>query len=493
MVLGVKGMVRILQPAKPLQKLCLREVTANTGVHYAGCVGAVMMLASFRHKVAKNMKFTKPDLHLLLVFISGLILFAVAGVRVIRASNDFVPVYTGALCLLHGCNPYDTSQLEQQFYQAGGHPAELPSWQIDVPVYPPSTFLVLSPLALLPFPVARIVWFLLNGCLFVTSAVGVLSLCPRSHRWLATTLISLVLLTAGILLILGQPGVFAVSLLVIGSCLFLRGHLLPLAALLLMLSLAVKPQVGGFIVLYLLLQRIHWRYGAIALGGAGALLLCASLVLGHQPRSAAWITTLRANLSATLSPGGSADPRPANQQSVGDVNLQALTSIYFAEASRFNLVAYAVFLGFLAAGVIAVLRAHAGPEMHFLALGALSVLSLTPIYHRFYDTRLLLLSIPAVVIIFQKRRLLGAAMAVLTILSIVSVQYRVQAFLLQHAKWQSVLPNKTLFVLLLRQQNLELLILFCLYLVALFSIRFSSAAAIDPYPVHEPAIPLHAK
>jgi hypothetical protein len=73
------------------------------------------------------------------------------------------------------------------------------------------------------------------------------------------------------------------------------------------------------------------------------------------------------------------------------------------------------------------------------------------------------------------------------------VQYRVQAFLLQHAKWQSVLPNKTLFVLLLRQQNLELLILFCLYLVALFSIRFSSAAAIDPYPVHEPAIPLHAK
>jgi hypothetical protein len=30
-----------------------------------------------------------------------------------------------------------------------------------------------------------------------------------------------------------------------------------------------------------------------------------------------------------------------------------------------------------------------------------------------------------------------------------------------------------------------------LYLVAIFSIRFSSASAIESYPVHEPAIPLH--
>src|SRR5277367_4820377 len=115
------------------------------------------------------MKFTKPDLHFLVVCLSGLILFALGGARVIHASNDFIPVYSGARCLLHGCNPYDTSQLEKQFFLAGGHAAELPSWNIDVPVYPPSTFLVLSPLALLPFPAARLIWFLLNGCLFVAA------------------------------------------------------------------------------------------------------------------------------------------------------------------------------------------------------------------------------------------------------------------------------------------------------------------------------------
>ena len=178
-----------------------------------------------------------------------------------RASYDFVPVYTGARCLLHRCNPYDTEQLQQQFSAGGGRPTELPSWEIDMPVYPPSTFLVLSPLALLRFPIARLLWFLLNGCLLVTSAGLILSLCrdptggllPRWHHssWQR----------AEFCWYWVNPATFAISLVIIGCYLFLRGRLLPLGAFLFMLSLAVKPQIGGLIVLYLLAQRIHWRYG----------------------------------------------------------------------------------------------------------------------------------------------------------------------------------------------------------------------------------------
>jgi Glycosyltransferase family 87 len=436
------------------------------------------------------MKFEKQDLHWLVLSLAALVFFAVGGARVTRSSNDFVPVYTGARCLLHGCNPYDTSQLEQQFFQGGGHAAELPSWDIDVPVYPPSTFLALSPLALLQFPVARLLWFLLNACLFVTSAALIVSLCPRSHRWPATVLVSIVLASSGILLVLGQPAILAISLVILGSYFFLRGRLLPVGALLLMLSLAVKPQIGGLIVLYLLLQRIHWRYALLALAGALALLLSAGLILHQRPRSADWVSTLRTNLSATLSPGGSADPRPANQQAIGDINLQALTSIFFTDARRFNPIAYAIFVALLATGIAAVLRANAGPDIHLLALGALAVLSLTPVYHRFYDTRLLLLTIPAVVIIFQQRRLLGTWIALLTVLAVISVQYRVQDYLLQHAQFESILKNKFLFILLLRQQNLELLMLFCLHLVAIRSIRFSNAPAMEPSRAYQPAMPL---
>src|SRR5208282_2086037 len=117
-----------------------------------------------------------------------------------HSSSDFVPVYTGARCLLHGCNPYDTSQLELQYFQAGGRRAEMPAWDHEIPIYPPSIFLILSPLALLSFPVARLLWFLLIGCLFVTSAGLIMSMCPRSHRWLATILVSFILASSGILL-----------------------------------------------------------------------------------------------------------------------------------------------------------------------------------------------------------------------------------------------------------------------------------------------------
>jgi hypothetical protein len=101
-----------------------------------------------------------------------------------------------------------------------------------------------------------LVWFLLNGCLFATAAGLILSICPPPHRWLATILVSFFVVTAAILLVLGQPAVFAISLVVIASCLFLRGRFVPLGALLFFLSLAVKPQIGGFIVLYFLAQRI---------------------------------------------------------------------------------------------------------------------------------------------------------------------------------------------------------------------------------------------
>ena len=299
------------------------------------------------------MSLKKPDLHLLVLGVSAVVLFVLGGARVFHASNDFVPVYTGARCLLHGCNPYNTSQLEQQFFAGGGHAAELPSWDIDVPVYPPSTFLVLSPVALLGVscsPLALVPIELLS--IRHRGLDWLYGLSPRSHRWLAAALASYFLATAGILLVLGQPATFAISSVVIASCLFLRKRLLPLGVLLFTLSLAVKPQIGGLIVVYFLVRRIAWRHAAVALAGASALLLSASLILRAHPASEDWPSTLRGNLFATLSPGGSADPRPENQQSTGDINLQTLTSIFFTDASSFNVAAYGVFLALLVARVI---------------------------------------------------------------------------------------------------------------------------------------------
>ena len=235
-----------------------------------------------------------------------------------------------------------------------------------------------SPLALVPAEWLPARCFYISGSLLVSRVASL----ARHHPG------SFFLLTSGILLVLGQPAILAISLVVIGGYLFLRNRFLSLGSLLFMLSLAVKPQIGGLIVLYLLVQKIHWRYAALAMVGALALLLSAGLILKLHPRSADWISTLRANLTATLNTGGSADPRPANPQAIGDTNLQTLSSIFFADAARFNAAAYIAFLLLLAAWVITVLRKHASPELHVVALGSLSILSLTPVYHRFYDTRL---------------------------------------------------------------------------------------------------------
>ena len=79
------------------------------------------------------MKFPKLSLQVLVFGVSAIIFLAVGGQRAFRFSHDFVPVYTGAGCLLTGCDPYDTSQLEQQLFLRGGRAVDLPSWEIDVP------------------------------------------------------------------------------------------------------------------------------------------------------------------------------------------------------------------------------------------------------------------------------------------------------------------------------------------------------------------------
>lgn len=405
-----------------------------------------------------------------------------------HAGSDFIPVYTGARCLLHDCNPYEPSQLDQQYFLEGGSVLERPNWANTPPLYPPSTLLALSPLTLFRFPVARLIWVLLNGCLFVTSAAIILFMCPRSHWWLATILVSLILITSGILLALGNPGIFSISLLIMGSYLFLRGRYLPLGALLLVLSLAAKPQMGGLIVLYLLARRIHLRYAVAAMAGALAILLSAGLILSLHPQSADWSSSLKANISAASAPDGVDDPRPVNNKhghAVALINLQAITAVFLREAREYDAAAYAIFLSLLAVMITAIVRTDAHPDIHLISIGALALLSLMPVYHRFYDTRMLLITIPAAVIVYQKRRLLGTVIGALTLLNVVSVQDRVQKFIVNHQMFQSILSHKFLFILLLRQQNLELPLLFCLYMFAIFTIRFSSVPSMT-FPAENP-------
>jgi hypothetical protein len=394
-------------------------------------------------------KLRKSNLHALAIGIAALIFFVLGGLRAHHIRNDFAPVYDGARCLLHGCNPYGTGVL----------------------VYPPSTLLVLSPFALFQYPVAWLIWLLLNGGLFVTAVVLVLSLCPKRHQWLETALGAVLLAGSSLLLILAQPSAFAISLVVIGVYFFLRGRHPFVGAVFLMISLAVKPLIGALIVLYLFFRGVHRRYAALAIAGALTLLLCSGLILVKHPQSADWVSDVHANVSRAVAPGATDDPRPTNEQAGAALNLQTITSIFFRDEKAFNYAAYAVFGALFVAWAVAVLRMNSTFENHLLSLGALSVLTLLPVYHRNYDSRLLLLSIPAALIVLERRRIIGACLCVLVALATVSIQYWAQLILKRDGLLQTVQRNKPLLILLLRETDIRLLVIFFLFMVALFNVR----------------------
>ncbi len=419
------------------------------------------------------MGLAQRNLQILVLGVASLYFLVVGSYKATHFSADFVAPYTGARCFLKGCNPYDIHQLERQYFQAGGLASQLPPWRNEPPVYPPSTFLVLAPLALTSVHTSRICWALLNSCLFIAAVVFMLAESPKAFRWLATILGALFLGSSWGMVALGQASTFAISLAVIGTALFLRNRYPGLAAVMLMLSLAVKPQIGALIFLYLLVRRIHWRYLVAAGAGAVLILVLAGAILKARPASANWQSDLAANVAASVQPGSINDPSPADKAAIGFFsNLQVITSVYSAVPRIYNTAAYAVFLVFFATWMIAVRRIRTEAIGDYLPIASLAVLSLMPVYHRSFDTRLLLIGIPAVVLIFQADRVVGALILAVTILEIEHsyTQYWVRLLFEHHRQWRGLLENRLLYVVLMQQPAVELCLLAGLYLVAMFRI-----------------------
>lgn len=429
------------------------------------------------------MKFLKRDVPTVVLCVTALFFLVKGGLLATHnyGSYDFITVYCGSRCLIEGCNPYDPSQLQQQFSRAGGHENESRGFEAYPPVYPPSTLVAFTPLARIGFRAARFLWFLLNGSLFLVAIGLVLSLNPLSQRWLASLFACLILLNSIVLLHSGQPGIFAIATLMISCTLFLRERYLAIASLLLMLSLVVKPQIGLFVAIFFFIRRSHRRYVSAAIIGALAFLLTGAMVLNRRPSSSEWLSDLRTNVATSLTPGHINDP---NEPGSTEINLQGATSLMFANAKMSDAVSYGIFAILFAIWGVGVWRMHSDPEGHIVLLGALLVLSLLPAYHRYYDAAILFLTLPAILVIFRKSRYWGAVIVGLTALSSTLVSGRLVTWIHLHAPSVRLdtLEHKPLFILLLRQQNFELLLLACLYLVVIFKILPSTSSAKQPSP-----------
>jgi hypothetical protein len=223
---------------------------------------------------------------------------------------DFRAVYYPARCLIQNCDPYREDQV-QRVYQAEEGEKALESTThppvVTHYMYPPTSFALTVPFALLPWGIARVVWLLLTVGSLIFASLLAWDLGADHAPILSGILIGFLLANSEVLVNLCNPSGIAISLCVIAVWCFIRERFVPAGILCLAFSLALKPQVAGMIWLYFLLAGGVYRKRALQ-----TLLATVAIslpgVLWVWRVAPQWMQELHSNIEAFAVHGGLNDP-----------------------------------------------------------------------------------------------------------------------------------------------------------------------------------------
>jgi hypothetical protein len=317
---------------------------------------------------------------------------------------DFGEIYYGAHCALHHHDPYNAETALKEFKADGGElpvrsalKAEAAKTVVAVDVNLPTTLFLASPLAWLPWATAQMLWLWLSAGLLVLAGYLVWSLADNAAPVMVGCLIAFMLLNCVEVLWMGNVAAVAVSLCVIATWCFVKERFAAAGVLLLAISLALKPHDSGFVWLYFLLAGGLMRKRALQAVFVTAIIgvLAATWLAPSSPH---WLHELQQNNKLVSQVGGTSDPSLTGLAS-GSIatilDLQAPVSLFLKAPAAYNAVSYVIIGGLIAAWALLVLRRRATPEFTKVAIATIAVLTLLPVYHRPYDAKLLLLSVPA--------------------------------------------------------------------------------------------------
>jgi hypothetical protein len=116
-----------------------------------------------------------------------------------------------------------------------------------------------------------------------------------------------------------------------------------------------------------------------------------------------WAAELDFNLGVLSAPGGPADPGPLDPDSEL-VDLQVVFSRIKDAPVFYNTISYVVGVPLLLVWAGLAAKSARTRSNQLLSLAALVPLSLLPVYHHFYDTKLLLLCIPGFAVLWSAGR-----------------------------------------------------------------------------------------
>jgi hypothetical protein len=406
-----------------------------------------------------------------------LILLALAGseflvrgpVRALRTAthfNDFLSPYIQAKALRLGLDPYSPQVLLRLWPADAPHflflPVEVSNGTLVAnrgfpTAYPITAFVLIAPFSVLPWNLAYALWLAVNCVLFALMLGALVSLAGLSYRNPAA-----ILLIAGTLalapfhtgLVTANVTLVAVELSVIAIW-TVRRNLDFATAALLATATGLKPQIGLCFLLYYLVRR-RWRVFGLAML-ALACLAAAGLLrleLGHTP----WLANYISDNHILLETGVLGNFTDINPTRFGLINLQVALYPLLGGISMTNYVSRVTGAALLFAWLTGMLRRYRSGEYELLDVSAIAVISLLPIYHRFYDATLLVLPLCWVIVSYRRSRMSAVLTLLLmlpflvpggTLLETMEINGRIPGMLIHRAWWEAFVMAHQVWLLLL--------------------------------------------
>jgi hypothetical protein len=418
-----------------------------------------------------------------LITLLGCLVFAVLGFhrepRVFHF-RDFKQPYASARCVLKHCNPYSESDTEAQYFAAHGPDNDRLVFVPYSALYPPPSLLLLTPVAALSYPAAHAFWILAITVGFSVAALLMTDLIAPYGSWLAVLGLACFVATSDALIMLGQLSGVAIALLVIGLWLLLREKSWA-AAVCIAVALCLKPHDVVLFLAYLLIAGRPWRKGFWVVAGlAVALTLVAVVWFSATPATAHWLADMRANLAGNSAPGSVNDPGPLNPQADAIASLQAVFSVFRDSRPFYSVMAYLTTAVLYIACLYAAVRMRNSPERHLLVIAAIACITLLPIYHRQYDTRILLLIFPAIAWLFSRRRSLGFGALVLAFVAIFPAIAQIAGRVIAHGQTSLASLGTLRFLLAYRLMEIMNLALAVFFVVILLRAALTDRPALEP-------------
>lgn len=339
--------------------------------------------------------------------------FAITGVQHGQLL-DFRMAHGSANCLLHNCDPYKQSDLARMYFAEGGEKrtdktgAKILDDETRY-IYLPTVFAFTLPFAILPVSLAQVIWIATIAGSFILASFLMWNLGASHAPLLSGALLCFCLANSGSLISSANPGGIAISLCIVSAWCFLKERLVAAGIVCFAISLMIKPHDTGLVWLYFVLAGGIYRRRALqSLAVFGALSLPTVLWVFHV--SPNWIQEIRSNMLALSAHGSVSDPSPAFVLGRGTfmiTDLQAVISFFWDDPKVYNSLSYVVCLLLLAVWIFVTLRSRPLQNRPWLALAAVSAFSMLPVYHRQYDARLVILTIPACALLWAEGGLVG--------------------------------------------------------------------------------------